>query len=138
MVWSCPQHYLLISFPAHLHIASPAQSASMNAFQHLKWNKSFLFLRNLHILFLAPGGSVCLSAMNSQSLTSFPVSEGSAFSCAHRLLSGDGSSHKDSDATGILSQSLKMGVFGVVPTFPSYYPSTRLSPFFSHHRHVGV
>lgn len=69
----------------------PAQSASVNSFQLLKLNKDFLFLENLHILFFAPGRSVCLSAVNSQSLTSFSASDGSAFGCAHSLPNRDGS-----------------------------------------------
>lgn len=134
MVWSCPQPCLLISFPAHFHIASPAQSALMNAFPLLKWNKSFLFLGNLHILFFAPGGGAHLSAVNSQSLTSFPVSVGSAFGCAHSLLSGDGSSHKDISCHCYPVSESESGCFWGWPNISKLLPKHKTFSFlFFHH-----
>lgn len=78
--WCGPAHGFSFSSHFLLIFTSPACSVSLE--EHLsafEMEQSFLFLGELHILFLAPGGSVHLSAVNSQSLTSFTVSVGSAF-----------------------------------------------------------
>lgn len=79
--WCGPAHGFSFSSHFLLIFTSPACSVSLE--EHLsafEMEQSFLFLGELHVLFLAPGGSVHPSAVNSQSLTSFPVSVGGAFS----------------------------------------------------------
>lgn len=129
-LWRGPAHSFSFSSHFLLILTSPARSVSLEErLSAFETEQSFLFLGDLHILFLAPGGSMHLSAVNSQSLTSFPVSVGSVFGCAHSLLSGDGSSHKDISCRWYPVSESDNGCFQGCPNISKLLPKHKAFSF---------
>lgn len=133
-LWRGPAHSFSFSSHFLLILTSPARSVSLEErLSAFETEQSFLFLGDLHILFLAPGGKRAslrreFSESHILSRVSWKFTRHSAVHTVYSVKMAPVT--RTFHVTGILSQSLTTGVFRVVPTFQSYYPSTRLSPSF--------